>query len=112
MVFHVYLSHIFEEILTTPSVQAPIIIVLLVPANAKRAIAPAAATQESSATQFHLAIIYSMHWRSDDIPIGLRIEIIRPPILLVNESSICETVHHTLLSYVHSPDPYYVVRLR
>jgi hypothetical protein len=72
----VYLFHALEEFFSAPPIQSPVIIVLLVAANAKRTIAPTRSSEESTPAQFHLAVINSRHGRSDDVPIGFGIEVV------------------------------------
>lgn len=72
------LSHVLEELLSTPSIQSPVIVVLLAATNAKSAIASTAATKEFSSAKFNLPIVYTGHRWSDNVPIGLRVEVVRP----------------------------------
>lgn len=67
-----------EEFLTTPTSQPPIIKILLAAADTKRAITTTAATQESTSAELDLSVIDSFHGRSNHVPIGFAVEIIRP----------------------------------
>lgn len=74
----IYLLHIVEELLAAPALQFPVIIVLLATTNTQGAIAPTASAQESTPTEFDLAIVDAGHGRSDEVPVCLGIEVVRP----------------------------------
>src|SRR5690348_11276414 len=73
-----YLSHVFEEFLTTPARQVPVIIVLLCASNAKRPVNTRATTQELATGELDLAPVHTPLWRSDKIPVCLGIEVLAP----------------------------------
>lgn len=70
--------HIFEELLATPALQFPVIIVLLATADTQSAVAATASAKKSATTQFNLAIVYARHGRSHEIPICLGVEVVGP----------------------------------
>lgn len=84
------LSHVFEELLSAPSLQSPVIVVLLAPTNAKSAIASTAATKELSSAELDLAVVHTRHRRGNNVPVGLRVEILRPACPQVNTQEIRE----------------------
>lgn len=74
------LAHILKELLTTPPVQAPIVVVLLGTTDAQRPIDTAAPAQELPAAQLDLAVIDPGHALADDIPIFIGVEVFGPSV--------------------------------
>ena len=73
-----YLLHRLEELISAPALQAPVIIVLFAAADAEGAIAPTTAAEEPASTELDLAVIDPRHRLGDQVPVGLRVEVVGP----------------------------------
>ena len=71
-----YFSHGLEEFFAAPPLQSPIVVILLVAADAQRAIASTRSSEESPSTQFHLAVFHPRHGRCNKVPVGFGIEVV------------------------------------
>lgn len=69
-----YLGHILEELLATPALETPVVVVLLGAPNAESPVASRAATKELASAQLHLAVVDGGLLFRDDIPIGFKVE--------------------------------------
>lgn len=75
-----YLVHVLEELITTPAVKAPIIIVLLSTADDEGAVASRATTEELASAQLDLTVACGAIWHGDDVPISLFVKIPGPAV--------------------------------
>ena len=76
--FQTYFGHAFEELLTTPTFHAPVVIVLFGAAKAKGSIAATAASKVFPSAELHLPVVHTGHLLGDDIPVGLLVEVLGP----------------------------------
>lgn len=75
-----YLVHALEELITTPALEAPVVIVLLRTTDDKGTVASRATAEELASAQLDLSVAGSAIWLRDDVPISLLVKVPGPTI--------------------------------
>lgn len=74
-----YLFHVLVDLLTTPTIQTPIIVVLFRATNAKGSVATARATEEPAPACFDTTVVCPRAWLRYYVPVVFSVEVFGPP---------------------------------
>ena len=109
-----YLSHVFEELITTPPRHVSIVVVLLAATYGKSSVTTRAAAEELASTELDLAVINSRALLRDDVPNCLFVKVLGPPwhVSFQSDDILQFKTAPTLRPYECSPGPCCEVPLR